>query len=357
MTTREIAAQLAAATARVPFLGKITEPDFLEVVAMELGHEEILDDFQKYGGHFSRALAPLVILHVISGNTPHAGLQSLLRGLLLGSHNLCKIPGEGLREFQDFCAALPDSLAARVEISDTLPPDWISRANAVVVFGDDETVAHFRALVSPQQRFVGHGHKVSLAVIFSDRDFASAPLVARDVSLFDQQGCLSPHVIYVAQEPEKYAATLAREMELFDLQSPRAVLSPAEAAQIAETRDRVRLQAANGKPVQIYASENSTNWTVIFERDETFVASCLNRVVHVKPLPRNLTATLAPVREHLSAAAIWPATPEFASRLVGTGITRICPVGAMQSPPFTWHQDGGQNLASLVSWIDFEATR
>ena len=197
--------------------------------------------------------------------------------------------------------------------------------------------------------------KVSFAVIFDDPGFVSAPLIARDVSLFDQHGCLSPHVIYVAHDPEKFAAKLALEMERFDSESPRANLPPAAAATIAETRTRAHLAAANGEPIRIFDSAGSTHWTVIFERSETFTPSCSNRLVYVKPLPRDLAVALAPVRKHLSAAAIWPAAPEFAARLAGTGVTRICPAGTMQSPPFTWHQDGGQNLAPLVDWIDFEA--
>jgi hypothetical protein len=63
---------------------------------------------------------------------------------------------------------------------------------------------------------------------------------------------------------------------------------------------------------------------------------------------------LAAARPHLSAIAIWPATPGNARLAAGLGATRICEIGRMQEPRFTWHQDGAQNLAPLVHWIDFE---
>jgi hypothetical protein len=34
--------------------------------------------------------------------------------------------------------------------------------------------------------------------------------------------------------------------------------------------------------------------------------------------------------------------------------SRICPLGHMQNPPFSWHQEGRQTLAPLARWVDFE---
>ena len=36
------------------------------------------------------------------------------------------------------------------------------------------------------------------------------------------------------------------------------------------------------------------------------------------------------------------------------GASRYCPLGAMQQPPLTWHQDGAPPLGALVRWIDLE---
>ncbi len=160
----ERARHLAAAAA--PFrelLGSVTSDDLLALLRAELGHPGILDGFQPHGAHLTRAVAPPVILHVVSGNTPHAGLQSLLRGLLLGSHNLCKLPaGNLVPELATFRAVLPPELAASVELSETLPDAWLERADAAVVFGSDETVELLRRRSPPGRTFLAHGHRVSL---------------------------------------------------------------------------------------------------------------------------------------------------------------------------------------------------
>jgi hypothetical protein len=362
LSSAERAEGLAQAAAGfAPWLGPVSAEDLLGLIRAELGHEAILDDFQTHGGHFAKAAGPDVILHVVSGNTPHAGLQSLLRGLLLGSHNLCKLPAGGLPEITAFRDALPPELAPRVELSETLPDEWIARADALIVFGSDETVAALRQRARPGQTFIAHGHRVSLGLVLDDSAGASIPAAARAASLFDQQGCLSPHGFYVrgdAENARAYAARLADAMRDFNRTQPRAALPAGESARIGALREDWRFRAAND-PARfgLWHSERSTAWTVLFEAaDPVFRASPLNRVVFVKPLPEDLPAALAPARAHLSAIGLWPATRENADWLASLdlGASRLCPLERMQSPPLTWRQDGAPVLAGLVRWIGFE---
>jgi len=357
-STRDRAAALATAAAQFPLLGEVRAADLLDVVRLELGHVEILDGFRPYGGHFARAIPPRRLLHIVSGNTPHAALQSLVRGLLLGSHNRVKLPSVGLPEVTAFCAALPPALAALVEISAALPDSWPREADAVVVFGSDETIAHFRSRVSAGVPFQAHGHRVSVGVVFDDPGCESVTAAARDVSLYDQQGCLSPHDIYVRETEgfaaRTYAARLAEAMEAFNRLTPRAPLGISGNAAIADLRASYAFRSANDPRVQLWTSASSTDWTVIYEEDPWFATSPLNRVVFVKPLPADLAAALAPVSGWLGAIGIHPATPENAGRVALLGASRICPLGSMQFPPATWHAEGLPNLGSLVRWVDFE---
>ncbi|MDD5198322.1 MAG: acyl-CoA reductase [Terrimicrobiaceae bacterium] len=358
LRTADRAAALARAAGNFSLLGPVTAEDLLGWVAIELGHTEILDGFRPYAAHLARAVAPASILHVVSENTPHAALQSLIRGLLLGAHNRVKLPAADLPEVDAFRAALPDALAARIEASTTLPDAWLREAEAVVVFGSDETIAHFRARVRPGILFQSHGHRVSLGVVFDDPAYESVAAAARDVSLYDQRGCLSPHDIYVSEaggtSARTYAARLAEAMSAFNAHTPRRTLGIGGAAEIADLRASYAFRSANDLRVQLWASPDSTDWTVIYEDDPWFATSPLNRVVFVKPLPSDLAGTLAPVRVWLGATGIWPATEENANRIAAFGAARICPLGRMQFPPVTWHAEGGPNLASLVRWVDFE---
>ncbi len=352
------AKHLAGSAAGFPLLGRISAEDLLRLVERELGHPEILDGFRPYGGHLARAIAPANVLHVVSGNTPHAALQSLLRGLLLGARNRVKLPSAGLPEVAEFLATLPPELAARVETTVDLPASWLREAEAVVVFGDDQTIAHFRSRAAAGIPFQAHGHRVSVGIVFADPDYASVAEAARDVSLYDQQGCLSPHDIYVDESAgisaRTYAARLAEAMEAFDRHTPRRPLDVGGNAAIADLRAGYGFRAANDLRVQIWSSEASTDWTVIYEDDPWFATSPLNRVIFVKPLPADLAMALDPVRPWLGAIGIFPATLAHADRVAALGASRVCALGRMQFPAFTWHAEGLPNLGSLVRWVDFE---
>jgi len=355
MNTEERATHLAAAISRFPDLVQTSATDLLALVTAELGDPQVLDTFRWHGSHLSRAVPPKTILHIISGNTPAAGLQSLVRGLLLGSHNYCKLPTQGLPELMMFRDLLPPELASRVELGSNLHAEWLEDADAVVVFGSDDTIRQFRTITRVDQTFVGHGHKLSFGVVFHDPHLQSVRGAARDASLYDQLGCLSPHVFYVADDAFGYAIKLADEMERFQAEDPRRELSIAEANAIRNRRAELSFRAANDKGLAVFHSTGSTAWTVVYDAGPDFPRSPLNRFVFVKPLPEDLEFELAPVRRHLGAIGIWPASIENARKLAEVGANRLCPIGQMQMPPWTWHQDSQPALTALVRWVDFES--
>jgi hypothetical protein len=354
MNTAERAAALAQATESFPLLGKVASEDLIDVVRLELGHAEILDGFRPYAGHFSWAIPNDPILHVISGNTPHAGLQSLIRGLLLGAMNFVKLPASGLREVEEFAKMLPSWLKDRLRLGAELPEAWLREARAWIIFGTDKTIAHFQRKVSSDVVFEPHPHRISVGIVFDDSRGDSSPLAAADIARFDQKGCLSPHDIYIAGDARNYAIRLANEMARYEREDPRGAITPAEAAEVADMRANYRFRSANDPRVGMWESDNSTAWTVIYEEDPWFAGSCLNRVAFVKPLPADLTDALGPALPWVAAVGIWPATPENAERATVLQPSRVCPLGQMQNPPFTWHQEGRQTLAPLVRWVDFE---
>lgn len=326
MNTTERAAALAHACEAFPFLGPSSADELLTMVVADFGNATALDE-----------IPPTTVLHILAGNTPAAALQTLVRGLMLSAHNLAKLPSAGLPEVEQFVALLPSELAARVETSTTLPDDWLVRAEVVVVFGDDDTIAHFRTRVRPDQRLIEHGHKVSFGVIFDDPAFASVDDAARDVAAFDQLGCLSPHVLYVGGDARAYAVRLAAALERI----PRGALPLSAACAIRALCEDFTFRGANGEPCAAWCGANAT---VIYDETPGFPQTPLHRTIFVKPLPSDWTEEVHEVRAHLGCVGVFPAT----ATLPAVEIGRICPIGLMQLPPWTWHQDGYAPLASLV---------
>ena len=184
---------------------------------------------------------------------------------------------------------------------------------------------------------------------------------AFDVSVYDQQGCLSPHVIYVEERgqfgPLKFAASLATAMAQYQLRVPRGTLSDAEAASVLQLRNGYEFRAASDKRVAVWTSPRPNDWTVIYEDDPSFTPSCMNRVVFVKPTD-NFARVMDSVRRYadqistLGVAPLGSDSWQFAEELAELGIHRVCPLGQMQRPPLSWPHDGRPNLAGLVRWSE-----
>lgn len=335
------------------FLGEFSANDLLDWVDHELGHSEALDDFQQVSDILTKAIAPKHLLHIISGNTPHAGLQSLLRGLLIGAQNTVKMPsraGSSIPEITAFHRALPKELQQlclfTTEINDLL----LSTADCVIAIGSDSAIAATHARLSPLQRFIPHGHKISFGLV-DKANAKNAQLAAIDASLYNQQGCLSPHAIYVKEGAAEFAPILAKAMESYSLRDPRGDINLSESGAIRNLRETIRYQAAQEpKNHQLYESANDTSWTVIYENDSTLRPSPQNRTIYVRPWPQT-ASELGPELEYLSTIALSPLSALLKDVECLTP-ARICQLGKAQHPHLFWHHDGFAPLASLVTWQD-----
>ena len=356
MNTVERAEAIAEAAA--PFtalLGPTRPADLLAWVEAELGNRGALDGWVPHGAGKSKATAPAAILHVVSGNTPHAALQSLVGGLLLGSRNLVKLPRGGLIEVDEFAGRLPEALRALVETSETMPDDWLIRADAVIVYGSDETVASLRA-PGPASRTLPRPRPQGEPRHRDDPGSIPARRRAGCVAV-RPAGCLSPHVFYVRKHgqgsPANTPAAGGRNGQIQPHPPARSARRGGEGRD-RDLRAAYRFRAAGDLRVGLWEGGAQMDWTVIYEEDAWFPASCLNRVVFVKPLPEDMASAIGPAADHIGAVGLQPCTEELADRFEALRPSRFCPVGRMQEPPWTWHNGGGARLAPLVKWVDFE---
>ncbi|MEO1855977.1 MAG: acyl-CoA reductase [Rubritalea sp.] len=356
MLTEQRAHHLAKASESFQeLLGQISANEFIDWVIHELGHPEALDDFQQVGDILTKAVPPKHLLHIISGNTPHAGLQSLLRGLLIGAQNTFKLPSnktgaESLPEVTAFYRSLPKQLQHLCLFTSELSDSLLASADCVIAIGSDRAIEAIHSRLTPQQRFIPHGHKISFGLI--DKPSAkNAQLAAIDASLFNQQGCLSPHAIYVKQGAAEFAPMLAKAMESYGQRDPRYAIDLSESGAIRNLRETVRYKAAQDSDnYQLYESKGDTSWTVIFENSPVLHPSPLNRTIYVRPWPED-PRELGKELEYLSTIALSP-LPALLKIVECLTPTRVCQLGKAQYPHLFWHHDGFAPLASLISWQD-----
>ena len=334
----------------------------------ELGSHRVVDEV--HGGR--RAIGPGLIAHVLSGNIPGLAAAPIVLSLALKAAALIK-SAAGDRAFPAlFAASIRD---ADPELAECLvvthwrggdaPTEEVAfdAADLIVASGSDAAIAAIAERA--RSRFIGHGHKVSFAVIgrecLSDAAAAHdlALQLAYDVALWDQHGCLSPQLCYIEADdpvtPEHFAGLLADALAHFAEELPPKTLSLDEKAAVLRFRQATEWCTRH----TLLASDKSTDWTISIEPDAEFLPSCLNRCIRLKVV-RNLTdlvAALALHRHHLEAVGVAVGAERAAAitdMLATTGVHRLCPLGTMQTPTLAWRQSGRPRLAEWVEWIGVE---
>jgi len=357
VTTRERIDLLAGAYPRL-----FPRAGLIRLMRAQLGGVDVLDGWVKRDGVRVRAKAPRSIYHICAGNLAVSAWTSLAHGLLLGSENTMKLPGDRedattRREIVGFIQGLPSNLRALVTTEREIQAETLGRAEAVIAFGSDATMESLQARVRWDQKFIGHGHALSLLWIGAPERLTSreARACARDVLTYDQLGCLSPQAIYVPKGTEieslgkKLAVALEAEWRSLARKPGRPL---GVAARIAEARD---LAHALGHRVWLPDSRH-LGWTLIGDPDATFAPSPLHGVITVRRVAESgMAAALAEVAGRISTVGV---AGEMSSRLeevfLRLGVTRFCRAGHMQAPPLTWHHDGRAVLSDLATWVDAE---
>jgi hypothetical protein len=343
---------VVSAAAGSSCLGDLTSENIMRWIELELGQYLSAPEPQPYGSQRCLAVPLSPILHIVSGNTPHAGLQSLVRGVIVGAKNWMKLPREGLPEVDIFVGALPTEL--QPELASELSPGWMSEAEAIVVFGSDETVEEFSRRVLPVQRFLAHGHKISLGLIWGRCDHQIAEGIARDVFPFDQLGCLSPQFFYVDGDSIEFAFQLAKQLEKRPRRPEPFGRASGTGAALRAFREEWKFRAATEPGVFVWESLGNLDWVVIHDSTPGPVANPLHGTIIIKAMPAELELVLTPIQRLISTIGLFPVDRQSVALAIRSGAQRICQIGQMQHPPLTWHHDGWPTLGSFVRYVDVE---
>jgi acyl-CoA reductase LuxC len=335
----------------------------------ELGDHRVLDAVHGV----RRAHGPGLILHVLSGNIPGLAAAPILLSLAVKSAVAVKcaagdplFPGLFAASIAEVDAQLGQCvLVARWKGGDrAIEPEAFEAADLVVASGSDAAVAAIGAQVAG--RFIGYGHKISFAFIgrecLTDRRQADdlAERLAYDVSLWDQQGCLSPQLCYIETDgrvtPMEFAQLLAESLSRTAHELPPRTLTFEEKADVLRFRQDAEWRQDGGA---LLTSTNGTDWSVSIEPNAEFAPSVLNRCIRLKVVGglSELAGALAAHRHHLEAAGIAVGAArgaELIEVLAACGVHRICPIGMMQQPQLSWRHGGRPRVADWVEWMEIE---
>lgn len=307
---------------------------------------------------------------LLGGGVPTPVLPALAAPLVLGSPVLARTSSHDPVTARVFAAALAaeDADLARALELVTFPSDddaalrELLAAPCVVAFGADETMAALSARLGPAQRFVRHGHRLSVAVLgeaaLTGAGLAeAAAALALDVSLWDQQGCLSPVALYVLgvdRVPDALFDAVSDALREAASRWPRGRTPTETNARFAVERDTAEMRAAAGALVRVVSHDD---FVLVAEPDARFRGSPLQRFLRIHPAPsvEALLGALAPLGPHLAGigvAGLGSRATALESEFAALGASRICRLGELQAPPLDWCHDQLGVLLPLARLTD-----
>jgi len=246
----------------------------------------------------------------------------------------------------------------------------LAASEVVVAFGRTPALTAIRAATSPEASFLGFGHRTSLAYL--EREALATPgavaelaeRAARDALLYDGEGCLSPHAIFVerggATAPEDVAAELALAFDRTIVEFPTSALGAASvhARARAEAFRRAVATAGAPPPPRLFRSPADAYLLLVEPPAELLppLEPCVVALYAVDG-PADAAAFIARHRVPLEAAGV--ATPaavraDVASGLRALGARRIAALGEMQRPAIGGPHGGVARVAPFVryTWHD-----
>ncbi|NUZ07265.1 acyl-CoA reductase [Piscinibacter koreensis] len=359
------------------YLKAFRAPQLHRFVAEDFANPKLLDGFQPaVKGGAVRAFGPRLLVHSWAGNVAGLPLWSLVSGLLVKAASIGKLPSAEPVFASLFARGLADvdpALGACVGVvwwqggDAAAAASLYAQADCVLAYGGNAALAEIRAQLPVTTRFLGYGHKVGAALVGraaldAVKGVETARRLALDLVRHEQQGCYSPHAVYVERgarvDPRGFAQYLAAELANLERRHPAPELALGESAALAAWRQAAEWRAMAHEGAELIG--DAAGWSVAFADAAMALAPTAGaRCVQVSAVDAldEVPALLAPHAAYLQTVGV-ATTPEELYRLAeplgAAGVTRVAPIGGMTQPEAGWHHDGRFNLADLVRMVEIE---
>jgi hypothetical protein len=231
-------------------------------------------------------------------------------------------------------------------------------ADAVVAFGRDDSLAAIRRAIRPGARFVGYGHRASIGYVSREAldDETSARKAAegsaRDLVLYDGEGCMSLHALFVERGgrigPGEFAQLLIEAATAASIEFPAGRLDP----RIVTYCTGAAFRAALGRGSVLRTPSADT--TVIVDPPLREPPPLLPRILPLYAIDEPEECEEY-VRSHalaLEAFALARRRDDLADLGVRIGAARIPLLGEMQAPSPSLHHGGRVRIADFIRWAD-----
>lgn len=294
------------------------------------------------------------------GNVPGVAVLSLVQLSLLGMPVIIKNASSEpflvpllLRELSQIDSGVAGRLAALhwSRQDEAITEAFSASVARIVAFGHDETLETLRPIGS--NAFDGFGDKFSVAIVNANCvSQTELQLLAYDICMFDQKGCMSPQIVFLVtdnwQTTEYFCKRLAQAVAETERRFPAGHWRDSDYAALQQWRGAMEARQAEGEQV-VYLRSSKLSWTVAGANSFDLHERVAFRFARVWRIDSTAAAfrLLSPVSDSLQAVSLLLEEEEmeqaqvlFASAddasIVRFPHTLLAAPGRLQRPMFNW---------------------
>ena len=319
-----------------------------------------------------------IITHWLAGNVPVLGMISLIQGIITKNTNVIKLPrvnglvlplmasqivnfnfisddiiikGKDLLKSCLFvyCDKNDKNGQESLSLNSDIRVAWGGREAVETVMSLPRKYGTDDVIFGPKYSFAAIGRNSFIESELKDITYK----LAMDISVFEQQGCNSPHTVFIEKggkiSPLDFSKALATSMQDVLKRMPKNPVSADEAYAIVYTRSEYSFSG------QVFSSKG-TEWTVIYSEEKGLAKACYQRIIFVRPV-NNLSEILNYIEEKahqtIGLCINEGEKNEFAKRATEKGIERITELGKMSYFDYPW--DGMFPINRFVRWVSLSS--
>ena len=357
----------------LPFIADWCSRNNLEKILYEsFGSLESLNKFSAKNRLKFKILPKGLAVHWIAGNVPTLGFLSLILGIITKNKNIVRLPSlsknvliDLLKEFKktDKVAQkiVNNILILKYDKKDLQISEKLSKiADTKVIWGGDEVCRTLKNLPTKLDcDNLIFSNKISFIIVDKDSLKKNNNLfikkITRDILIFDQKACASPHTIFLQDATEKQIFSFSKKLS-------RNLKDTYKKYQFSRITNQKKLRILNLRlkyslKHKVFSDHDDLNSTVLHDNKSIIGPAIENGTIFIRKLPKLIyIKTNFPKNiQTLGVTKITKNLESYINELQKIGLARVKVVGEMTNFDSTW--DGLNIPLKLTKYLTLPRTK
>ena len=348
--------------------GPITPNALRATITAEIGSVEVLDRFISQPSRPDVYASPIGNVCIIASRT------TIGVALLPAIYAICakcdvtvkdredQLIGAFFRTLADRDDAFAHAARAQAFSSTDEAAIDVSEFQCIVAFGKNKTLSRIRGACASEARFVGFGTRASVGYICNETAQDSKALArtvagaACDLVLYDSEGCMSLHVLFVESPVnlESVAHELASAVGNAAREFPIGERDASVAFHVAGIKAAAAFRQSLGNGTIL--SDDAHSYAIVIDRIADQPPPFAPRCINVVPVQHPGDALHYLEKYDIAVEAFAASEPreDVIEKAIESGAVRLTRFGELQKPPASGHHGGRPQIADFIRWIDRE---